>query len=188
MFSSFFDEFPELISSEFRHVTILDNGSTKYIPPGNYAFLELFCTDRECDCRNVFIHVIAESNHKTTAVLRYGWESKKFYRKWFGGSSELDEYFPGVVIDPLQGLSTPLTQEFLGLFKHVLEVDKQYAKRLETHYRLFKEKIGEKQNKPVPIASKKYDTLGQKINRNDPCPCESGKKYKKCCLDDLRVI
>jgi uncharacterized protein DUF1186/SEC-C motif-containing protein len=22
-----------------------------------------------------------------------------------------------------------------------------------------------------------------KIGRNDPCPCDSGKKYKKCCLD-----
>ena len=22
----------------------------------------------------------------------------------------------------------------------------------------------------------------QKINRNDACPCESGKKYKKCCM------
>ena len=21
-----------------------------------------------------------------------------------------------------------------------------------------------------------------KINRNDPCPCGSGKKYKNCCL------
>jgi hypothetical protein len=24
--------------------------------------------------------------------------------------------------------------------------------------------------------------LGPKIGRNDPCPCGSGKKYKKCCL------
>jgi SEC-C motif-containing protein len=23
----------------------------------------------------------------------------------------------------------------------------------------------------------------QKIGRNDPCPCGSGKKYKKCCID-----
>ena len=23
-----------------------------------------------------------------------------------------------------------------------------------------------------------------KIGRNDPCPCGSGKKYKKCCLAD----
>lgn len=24
--------------------------------------------------------------------------------------------------------------------------------------------------------------VGPKIGRNDPCPCGSGKKYKKCCL------
>jgi uncharacterized protein YecA (UPF0149 family) len=23
----------------------------------------------------------------------------------------------------------------------------------------------------------------KKIGRNAPCPCGSGKKYKKCCLD-----
>ena len=23
---------------------------------------------------------------------------------------------------------------------------------------------------------------GEKVRRNDPCPCGSGKKYKKCCL------
>ena len=23
---------------------------------------------------------------------------------------------------------------------------------------------------------------GQKVGRNEPCPCGSGKKYKKCCL------
>lgn len=31
------------------------------------------------------------------------------------------------------------------------------------------------QNKVVQAVSSK------KANRNDPCPCESGKKYKKCC-------
>lgn len=30
-------------------------------------------------------------------------------------------------------------------------------------------------------------TVGVKIGRNDLCPCGSGKKYKKCCLDALRV-
>ena len=29
-------------------------------------------------------------------------------------------------------------------------------------------------NPPVPIQSEKF-------GRNDPCPCGSGKKYKKCC-------
>ena len=25
----------------------------------------------------------------------------------------------------------------------------------------------------------------EKIGRNDPCPCGSGKKYKKCCFGKL---
>jgi uncharacterized protein YecA (UPF0149 family) len=32
--------------------------------------------------------------------------------------------------------------------------------------------------------SQKVETVvneGPKIGRNDPCPCGSGKKYKKCC-------
>ena len=27
-----------------------------------------------------------------------------------------------------------------------------------------------------------YKRAGPKTGRNDPCPCGSGKKYKKCCL------
>lgn len=27
--------------------------------------------------------------------------------------------------------------------------------------------------------------MGNKIGRNDPCPCGSGKKFKKCCIDKM---
>ncbi len=27
-----------------------------------------------------------------------------------------------------------------------------------------------------------FPDLTEKVGRNDPCPCGSGKKYKKCCL------
>lgn len=39
--------------------------------------------------------------------------------------------------------------------------------------------------KEDPQASQSTGTgfAGRKIGRNDPCPCGSGKKYKKCCLD-----
>ncbi len=30
-------------------------------------------------------------------------------------------------------------------------------------------------------ASKPFEREGKKIGRNDPCPCGSGKKYKRCC-------
>ncbi|VGO21381.1 preprotein translocase subunit SecA [Pontiella sulfatireligans] len=32
---------------------------------------------------------------------------------------------------------------------------------------------------PQPIAPVRHD--GPKVGRNDPCPCGSGRKYKKCC-------
>ena len=31
--------------------------------------------------------------------------------------------------------------------------------------------------------SKPITNPGSKLGRNDPCPCGSGKKYKKCCLN-----
>jgi len=27
-----------------------------------------------------------------------------------------------------------------------------------------------------------FEREHEKIGRNDPCPCGSGKKYKKCCM------
>jgi uncharacterized protein YecA (UPF0149 family) len=27
-------------------------------------------------------------------------------------------------------------------------------------------------------------TRGLRVGRNEPCPCGSGKKYKRCCLSD----
>jgi hypothetical protein len=34
---------------------------------------------------------------------------------------------------------------------------------------------------PAPIAIDPIRRSGRKIGRNDPCPCGSGKKFKKCC-------
>lgn len=29
--------------------------------------------------------------------------------------------------------------------------------------------------------------MSDKIGRNDPCPCGSGKKYKQCCLSKKKL-
>ena len=51
--------------------------------------------------------------------------------------------------------------------------------------------LGEEDN-PIPLVefiqtkdgSKKAEPVrGKKIGRNEPCPCGSGKKYKKCCWE-----
>ena len=33
----------------------------------------------------------------------------------------------------------------------------------------------------IPFAGRLADGAVAKVGRNDPCPCGSGKKYKKCC-------
>ena len=42
-----------------------------------------------------------------------------------------------------------------------------------------------KGKRPIPIwtPAQKSTEKKRKIGRNEPCPCGSGKKYKKCCLD-----
>ncbi|MDR2855906.1 MAG: DUF1186 domain-containing protein [Methanomicrobiales archaeon] len=34
------------------------------------------------------------------------------------------------------------------------------------------------------VSSKSKPVASKKVGRNDPCPCGSGKKYKKCCLNN----
>ena len=46
-----------------------------------------------------------------------------------------------------------------------------YAKALNTAY------LETASGKPKPIVRP-----GSKLGRNDPCPCGSGRKYKKCCM------
>ena len=44
---------------------------------------------------------------------------------------------------------------------------------------MFREDV-EQGNRPGP------DGRSTKIGRNDPCPCGSGRKYKKCCAGNER--
>jgi len=34
----------------------------------------------------------------------------------------------------------------------------------------------------APVMRPMNSVVG-KVGRNDPCPCGSGKKYKRCCID-----
>jgi len=41
--------------------------------------------------------------------------------------------------------------------------------------------IQSRDNRPGKVGKQQTVRRGKKIGRNDPCPCGSGKKYKKCC-------
>ncbi len=54
----------------------------------------------------------------------------------------------------------------------VIEDPVGYKKKIAEQVKLFKETEEKAKTK----------TKAKKISRNEPCPCGSGKKYKKCCL------
>jgi hypothetical protein len=41
---------------------------------------------------------------------------------------------------------------------------------------------GDASNRRAPNAEDTIRYEAPKVGRNDPCPCFSGKKFKKCCL------
>ena len=43
------------------------------------------------------------------------------------------------------------------------------------------ESTAESGDKPEEQKARPFVRQGQKVGRNQPCPCGSGKKYKQCC-------
>lgn len=69
--------------------------------------------------------------------------------------------------------------DFEKLFKLMVEYKAEHLYSLPQWDNVFDEAA----RKRLTLDQKRARTIvkGEKIGRNDPCPCGSGKKYKKCC-------
>lgn len=69
--------------------------------------------------------------------------------------------------------------DFERLFKLMVEYKAEHLSSLPHWDGIFDEET----RKRMTLEQKRSRTVvkGEKIGRNDPCPCGSGKKYKKCC-------
>lgn len=165
---AFQEKFPELAETETLGVIISRQAD---IPDGDYGFVEMYCNEHNCDCRKVSINVM-DREGKTYAFINYGWESVDYYHKW-GVDKKIAKKMASICFE----MSFPRSKtanKFLNLFEDIVQSDPAYVKRIQTHYKLFKQKIDSK----VTVKNSE-----KKMGRNEPCPCGSGKKYKKCCLN-----
>ena len=81
----------------------------------------------------------------------------------------------------------------LGTAKRPAAVNVQTEERLKEVASIFEEKgwnytIGLEPDRPeditdleILLGTPKTKIAEKKVGRNEPCPCGSGKKYKKCC-------
>lgn len=72
---------------------------------------------------------------------------------------------------------SPLAAELIELSEKTEEIMSEYKPGTKIP-------VTELQRKLAPLASRRQELimqLNRKVERNDPCPCMSGLKYKKCC-------
>jgi hypothetical protein len=130
-----------MAEAETRTITVFADRSETGLPPGEYAFCEMFCNEPGCDCRRVFFYVVASFRKRCEAVIAWGWDSPEFYANWFHHDD------PEVIADlmgPCLNIGSPrseLAGPILDLARSVLLKDEAYVERIKRHYQLFRAKI-----------------------------------------------
>ncbi len=144
-YEPFYSLFPEIAAEETRSIMIFGEMSA-FVPEGEYRLVDSYCATPKCDCRRTFLNVYTESGRQLLAVISYGWESRKFYVKWFGVDDR-------ETIADLKGPSLASGQPQSDLAPHLLKLiinlvlsDPAYITRLKKHYQMFKAVI----DKPTP--------------------------------------
>ena len=130
----FYERFPEIAEKETRTIMVMKHES---IPNGNFGLIEMYCNESSCDCRRVFFDVYDWEHKKSMAIIAFGWESERFYARWYGDSD------PDTIRElkgPVLNLGSPQSKyasSFLNLIEGILK-DSNYISRLKRHYRIFK--------------------------------------------------
>lgn len=122
--------FPEVAERETRTVRVSEAvppGDPDYLPADEYGFDELYCDERNCDCRRVMINVLARHAGRHVATINHAFEPPA------KGELVPEQTF----LDPLNRQSQA-APALLDLFVDVLLADESYRQRLIRHYRMFK--------------------------------------------------
>lgn len=125
-----------------------------------YLFDDSYCLREDCKCTNAFVtlfdeKIIEDANGQDLATIRVDYRSAKWE---LIHSGEIDAAL-------LKLLAGKLVSERSRI---QLEDRHNHLRRLYQLYR-------RTHHTPVQLSS-------PKVGRNQPCPCGSGKKYKKCCM------
>jgi|SRR5579859_1422712 len=184
MTMALFDElFPELARSESRAITVKQHDA---LLPGSYLLREAYCVEPRCDCRRVLLQIWHVERKRQVATLNYAFEPPK---PPFEDEGQL-------FIDPINPQSD-LSDALHDFVEDMLATDSGYRERLHRHYEMWKQVVDDPEHPDhAKIRSELHDDPafrpafpnqetvrreGARVGVNEPCPCGSGRKYKKCC-------
>jgi hypothetical protein len=112
--------------------------------------------------------------------------ARRFVPRRWEGAEEVRERLVGTAM--LLGISFPELEEWK---KQSRQYRRDVERRVEEmarwkpplpRYEVAPAKPARERKPPEPIEVAQAVRVRQSVGRNDPCPCGSGKKYKKCCI------
>jgi SEC-C motif len=132
-----------------------------------YVIFEYYCDNATCDCNNLYVDIFqlddnGEPMKEPLAVVKYDWSSKA------------TQCYPTLDEESSQSEISPYLIKVYEKFIH----QEEYLLRIQKQYAHVKKIMCERQ---INNLTNKIGSLID-VGRNDPCPCGSSKKYKKCCL------
>ena len=170
-----------------------------FFPKGSFHAPEDLSCQSICDA--VYAHALAFYGQKETA---YGADKMRELERivmlrvvdeyWMDNIDAMDDLKQGIGLrayaqhDPVVAYKQEGYEMFQAMITAIREetVRRVFAARIVINQEMKREKVaketstsatGDKTVKKQPVRKEK------KIGPNDPCPCGSGKKYKKCCRD-----
>ncbi len=110
-------------------------------------------------------------------------------RRWMDHIDAMDQLKQGIGLraygqqDPVMAYQTEGFDMFEEMTKNIQEDTVKFLFHIESPDKMERKRIAKATSTNIDGGDKKGKTIvkGKKIGRNDPCPCGSGKKYKKCC-------
>lgn len=112
----------------------LDHKSGK-IPKGNYGFIELYCTDKGCDCRRTTMFVLNEKMQEKAAI------SMGF---------DPDDELAGPFLDEFHKQS-PYAGQLLDIFVELINEYPEFVEAMHRHYREVRTKVEGKKYRGRPF-------------------------------------
>ncbi|MGO1478181.1 preprotein translocase subunit SecA [Senegalia sp. (in: firmicutes)] len=111
--------------------------------------------------------------------------------KWMDHIDAMDQLRQGIGLramgneDPVRAYQVEGFDMFNEMIKNIQEDTVKYLYNLEPEEKMERKRVakvtGSSHGDGQKSKVQKTVIKGEKIGRNDPCPCSSGKKYKKCC-------
>jgi len=145
---------------DFHEILPFAESRTIELDGKRYVLLDQYCVRLDCGCTETAVNLLEEKDIEEAPdeypAIFFDYDSGSWRIEEQGGQQEA---FFRQVADKLKAGDYP------AWFR------KRHS-RLKSLYRIYRQRHPSTKSLPA----------GKKVGRNEPCPCGSGKKYKKCCL------